>query len=104
MEFSEYPEAAAALPRIGDAFRIDLERVLTLRPDLVVAWDSGNPRAAVASLESLGLRVWSVEIRRPEEIASTLEWFGRAAGTSPAANAAAQSIRERLAALEAERK
>ena len=101
VEYSEYPEAAAALPRIGDAFRLDLERILTLKPDLIVAWDSGNPRAAVASLGSLGLRVWSVEIRKPEEIASTLEWFGRAAGTSEVANTAAESIRERLAGLEA---
>jgi len=102
VEFSEFPPAAAELPRVGDAFRLDLERILTLKPDLVIAWQSGNPRAAVASLESLGLRVWNVEIRRPDEIAATLEWLGRAAGTSAVADGAAQSFREGLRGLEAE--
>ena len=102
VDFSEYPAAASALPRIGDAFRLDLERILTLKPDLIVAWQSGNPRAAVASLESLGLRVWTVEIRQPDEIASTLEWFGRAAGTSATADAAALGFREALRDLERE--
>ena len=101
VEYSEYPEGAASLPRIGDAFRLDLERILTLKPDLIIAWQSGNPAAAVASLQALGLRVWSVEIRQPQEIASTLEWFGRAAGTSGTANAAAAAVREQLATLEA---
>lgn len=100
VEYSEYPEEAASLPRIGDAFRLDLERILTLKPDLVVAWQSGNPAAAVARLQSLGMRVWSVEIRQPGEIASTLEWFGSAAGTSDVANAAAESVRKQLASLE----
>jgi len=102
VEFSEYPAAASALPRIGDAFRLDLERILTLKPDLIVAWQSGNPRAAVASLESLGLRVWTVEIRKPDEIATTLEWFGRAVGTSAQADATALAIREALRDLEHE--
>lgn len=102
VEFSEYPAAAAVLPRIGDAFRLDLERILTLKPDLIVAWQSGNPRAAVASLESLGLRVWTVEIRQPDEIATTLEWMGRAAGTSATADSAALAFREELMNLEQE--
>ncbi|MDX1381546.1 MAG: helical backbone metal receptor, partial [Xanthomonadales bacterium] len=65
VEYSGFPPAAAVLPRVGDAFRLDIERIVALRPDLVVAWDTGNPRPAVAQLRALGLPVWSVEIRRP---------------------------------------
>lgn len=97
VEYSEYPPEAASVPRIGDAFRLDIERIMALRPDLVIAWDSGNPRAAVNQLRTLGLVVWSVEIREPAAIADFIADAGRAAGT--AADAVAQRLRRRLADL-----
>ncbi|MEJ8567048.1 cobalamin-binding protein [Elongatibacter sediminis] len=100
--YSEYPPAAAQLPRIGDAFRIDLEQVLALRPDLVLAWDSGNPRAAVARLRDLGITTWSIEIRSPEEIASILKHIGRATGMRQSADAAALEVNRKLARLKTE--
>jgi iron complex transport system substrate-binding protein len=99
VEYSEYPPAAAQLPRIGDAFRLDIERILALAPDLVIAWDSGNPRPAVSQLRALGLVVWSVEIREPGGIADFVEDAGRAAGTSARARAVASGLRNRLEAL-----
>ena len=98
-DYSEYPEAAASLPRIGDAFRIDVERVLALSPDLVIAWDSGNPRQAVAQLVSLGIPVWSVEIREPGEIGEVIKTIGEASGQVQAANEAAAKYQHRLTAL-----
>ncbi len=95
VEYSNFPEAVRSLPRIGDAFRFDLERIMALRPDLVIAWDSGNPAAALARLEALGLPVWRTEIRRPRDIAGTLEAMARAAGLEgpvPAAVAATEKL------------
>ena len=97
--YSEYPPAAVSIPRVGDAFRLDLERILTLKPGLVVAWQSGNPPAAVTYLQDLGIPVWTVEIRRPEEIATVLEAMGRATGNEPTASAAAAATRRRIAEL-----
>ncbi|MDX1380039.1 MAG: helical backbone metal receptor, partial [Xanthomonadales bacterium] len=102
VEYSEFPPAAAALPRVGDAFRLDIERIVALQPDLVVAWDTGNPRPAVAQLRALGLPVWSVEIRRPEEIAAFIDDAGRAAGTVARAAAVAGDLRDRLDRLTAQ--
>jgi iron complex transport system substrate-binding protein len=99
VEYSEFPPPAAALPRIGDAFRLDIERIAALRPDLVIAWASGNPRPAVAQLRSLGMQVWTVEIREPGEIAGFIEAAGRAAGAESQAAAAGRRLRERLTAL-----
>ena len=99
--FSEYPRKVLELPRIGDAFRLDIERIVALDPDLVVAWDSGNPRSAIGQLKTLGIPVWSVEIRQPAAIADTLEALGRAAGTAGTARPAAKSLRRRLASLAA---
>jgi iron complex transport system substrate-binding protein len=101
VEYSEFPPAATAVPRIGDAFRLDVERIVALRPDLVIAWDSGNPRTAVAQLRTLGLQVWSVEIREPDGIAGFIEEAGRASGQEQRAAAVAQGLRGRLADLAA---
>jgi iron complex transport system substrate-binding protein len=99
VEYSEYPETATRIPRIGDAFRLDIERIVALRPELVIAWDSGNPRPAIAQLRSLGVPVWSVEIREPGEIADTLEVIGAATGRPEMANQQAEKIRQRLGNL-----
>jgi len=101
VEYSEYPEAAAALPRIGDAFRLDVENIVALRPDLIIAWDSGNPKAAVQQLRDLGIDVWSVEIREPEQIADTLREIGHATSTEATAKEAADDFQARLDQLKA---
>lgn len=96
VEYSEYPQGAAEVPRIGDAFRLDIERIITLHADLVIAWDSGNPRAAIDQLRSLGIPVWSVEIREPGEIADILESIGTVTGQSETANFEGRKIRGQL--------
>jgi iron complex transport system substrate-binding protein len=98
-EYSNYPAAAAQLPRVGDAFRLDLERIISLQPDLVIAWESGNPALAVSRLQEFGLNTWVIEIRQPEEIASTLEQLGAAAGQLEAGQEAARQVRLRLAEI-----
>ena len=100
VEYSSYPDDAAALPRVGDAFRLDLETIITLRPDLVIAWDSGNPKAAIEQMNALGLAVWTIEIREPEEIGHALAEIGRATGNESRAKKAAQSFVHRLGQLE----
>ena len=99
VEYSNFPAAVEQLPRVGDAFRIDAERILAFNPDLVIAWESGNPAAALEQLRSLGIPVWSVEIRHPPEIAQVIEQIGEAAGTRVTANKAASAFRARLDAL-----
>jgi iron complex transport system substrate-binding protein len=99
VEYSDYPQAAARLPRVGDAFRLDLEQILTLKPDLVIAWDSGNPQAAIARLRSLGMATWSIEIREPADIASVLEQIGVATGNTVAAGEAVARTRTKLEQL-----
>jgi iron complex transport system substrate-binding protein len=100
VEYSNFPEQAARLPRIGDAFRFDLEQIMALQPDLIIAWSSGNPAAALDRLDSLGFKVWRTELRRPLDIAVLLENIALATGSGAAGENAAQRVEARLEALE----
>jgi iron complex transport system substrate-binding protein len=94
---SDYPPPAARLPVIGGLHGLDRERLLALRPDLVVAWRSGNSAADLAWLDSLGLATYHSEPRSLLDIAKTLEDLGRLAGTLATARKAAQHYRAGLA-------
>jgi iron complex transport system substrate-binding protein len=96
---SNYPLQARHLPRIGSSSTLDYERVLALKPDLVVAWSSGNPARLVARLQGLHLPVYRNEIRRFADVASTLRRLGELAGTSAVAQVRAQRFEAELAAL-----
>ncbi len=101
VEFSNYPEEAKRIPQIGSYEKIDLEAVAALRPDLVVAWESGNIASHVARLKAIGLNVVVTEARRIEDVPADLERLGALAGTGTGARAAAAKFRDRLAALRA---
>jgi iron complex transport system substrate-binding protein len=89
VRFSDYPPEAARLPRVGDAARIDLERVLAIRPDLVLGWRSGNPPVDLQRLERRGFRVFVTEPRRLTDIGRVLRLVGTLAHTREVAEAAA---------------
>ena len=97
--YSDFPPEVKDIPEIGDAFRIDLERILSLRPDLVIAWPSGNPQAALQKLVGLGITVWQLEIKKPADIADVIDAIAMAAGTETSGHAAAENLRQRLATL-----
>jgi iron complex transport system substrate-binding protein len=99
VEYSNFPEAAAALPRIGDAFRFDLELILSFKPDLVIAWHSGNPSVALDRLEELGLNVWRTELRKPADIPELLRQLAHATGFDESGAKAAHAAEAKLAAL-----
>lgn len=97
--YSDFPEAARSLPRIGDAQRVDKERLLALQPDLVLAWGSGTSLELIEWLRHRGIRVETLEVRRLEEIPAALETLGRWADTPATASAAVRRFRARLAEL-----
>lgn len=96
---SDYPDEVRELPRVGGGQGLDLERILALHPDLVLAWHSGNPPRALQRLEELGLVLYRSEPAGLEEIATSLERIGQLAGTDEQAGMAALAYRERLTAL-----
>lgn len=99
VEHSDYPPLAQKLPRVGRYESLDLETIVALKPDLVVAWHSGNPPHQVNRLKELGLAVFISEPRRLEDIPSTLERLGILAGTERTAGTAAAAFRTELTRL-----
>lgn len=101
MNYSDYPAAARSIPLIGSNSQIDIERVIAMKPDLLVVWQSGNTARQIAQLHSLGIPVFHSEPRRLDEVATSLLRFGQLLGTEATAQAAAGAYRARLAALRA---
>ena len=99
VRFSDYPAAAARLPQVGDASRIDVERVIALRPDLILAWRSGNPAGDLQRLAALGFRLFVSEPRRLSDIGHILREVGALAGTDSVAERAAVAFEHDLEAL-----
>lgn len=99
VDYSDYPPEAKKVPRVGGYSRIDLEAVAALKPDLVLAWESGNNMTQVDKLRALGLTVYVSQPNTIANIANQLEQLGRLAGTEAVANATADRFRKRLEGL-----
>lgn len=99
-EYSDFPPAARTLPIVGRYDLLDMETIVALAPDLIVAWRSGNPRSAVQSLIDLGFNVYVAEPTTIASIADHIERFATLAGTQAAGLAAAEHFREALALLD----
>jgi len=102
VEFSDRPEAARRIPRIGNAFRVDLERLLALDPDLVLVWESGTPKQTVERIRALHLRVVSFETLRLEHVADVVRALGELAGTDAIADDVAAKFERDVRALREE--
>src|SRR5262245_51045324 len=99
VEFSDEPPAARDVPRIGDSAAIDVERVVALKPDVIVIWEGGSNIGQVAQLERLGLPLYRERVGRLAEIAPSLRRLGALTDTREAAEKSARDVDARLAAL-----
>ena len=100
-DYSDYPPAATAIPRIGSNRQIDTERLVALRPDLLVVWLGGNAERQLEPLRRLGVPVYQSAPKSLDDIAGEVERLGQLTGTSATAQPAAAALRARLAALAA---
>jgi iron complex transport system substrate-binding protein len=99
--WSDFPAAARSLPRVGDALALDLERIVALKPDLVVVWLGGSAQPQLDVLAAMGLPIYYNEPRSLDAIGDAIERFGELAGTAEIARPAAARYRARLQALRA---
>jgi ABC-type Fe3+-hydroxamate transport system substrate-binding protein len=101
---SDYPSEVKRLAQVGNPLNLDIERVLALKPDLIVAWDyaaSGSTagKLPMALLDTLGIAVFYSRPAVLADIPDTLDRFGRLAGTGAVATPRAAQLRQQLHSL-----
>lgn len=98
----DYPEAAEKIERIGDTLHPDLERIIALKPDLVVITTSSQLETLSLQLDRLSIPVFVVDPKTVRGVAYSIRILGRVTGSDKAADVAAEMER-RISAVEANR-
>ena len=97
--YTDYPDAAAALPVVGDAFNLDQEQLTLLEPDVLLAWDTGTPAHVIDELRSLGYPVEVVTTTALGDISVALERIGELTGHQASSASAAAAFESGLAEI-----
>ncbi|NVD75005.1 cobalamin-binding protein [Duganella sp. BJB1802] len=97
--YSDYPEAAKKLPRVGDNRQVDMERIIAMKPDLIVIWMHGSSERQIETLRQLNIPMFHSEPKKLDGIADNILRLGQLLGTESVAQPAAAEIREKFAAL-----
>lgn len=95
-DFADYPIQAKEIPRIGNYVRLQIERVIELQPDLIIAWKSGNPSDDLARLKQLGFTIAYSQPNTLNDIATELRTFAKLTGHERQGEKAALQFEEEL--------
>jgi len=95
-KFADFPEQAKNIPRIGGYNGIQIEKILALNPDLIIAWEDGNKAQDIEQMEALGLNVYRSQTRSLDQIAQELIIFGEMLGLEAKGKRAADQFTQRL--------
>lgn len=96
VSYSDYPEQANRVPRIGQYDKFDLEAIVALKPDLIVAWQSGNNMTRIEEVMTLGIPVFVNEPREFLDVSESIKKLGVLLGTEKVAQARAQAYVDSL--------
>ncbi|WP_449285547.1 cobalamin-binding protein [Marinobacter sp. PE14] len=100
--WSDYPAEAADLPQVGDSNRLDLEAIVSLAPDLVVAWVDGNSRSQLERLSDLGIPVFWLAPRTFDDISMAVSDLASLTGSPDLGKERAEAFRAEIATLKAQ--
>jgi len=101
-EYSVEPEAAKGIQRVGDSQSFDSELILSLHPDVVIAWVDGTPEAQIARIERLGIPVYRHHVQRLDDLAVAMRRLGQLAGTQAVAQVSAAALEAQLHQIRAQ--
>jgi len=94
--FSSYPTEAVGKPKVGSYIKLNVEMILSLRPDLVIGTKDGNEPGIVDLLEQAGIGVFIVNPRNVQEVIETIATIGQVCGITEKARYRAQELEKRL--------
>ncbi|MBN1684762.1 MAG: cobalamin-binding protein [Gammaproteobacteria bacterium] len=79
--FSDFPPLAKKIPVVATYDDLDMERMISLHPDLIIVWKGGTPMAQIAQLKKLGIPIYIASFRNILDIPKTGLKIGELAGT-----------------------
>jgi iron complex transport system substrate-binding protein len=100
--FSNFPASVKQLPVTSDARSIDLEKMKSLRPDLIIYWRGGTSESQIQSIKKTfdkDVQFIAVEPKKLGDIATDIETIGKALGTSPIAKKNADALRLKITGI-----
>ncbi|MGC6388204.1 vitamin B12 ABC transporter substrate-binding protein BtuF [Ewingella sp. S1.OA.A_B6] len=92
--YSDFPPQAKQLQQVASWQGVNVERVLALKPDLVLAWRGGNPQRPLDQIASLGIPVLYLDPQSIEQVALALDQLAAYSPTPHMAQQAAEQIRQ----------
>ena len=93
---SDFPGPASGLPEVGTYVAPDLERIVSLKPDLCLATRDGNPRSLVRRLEELGIPVFALDPRDLEQVFDSLRLLGHVLNAKTEAEELVGDLNQRI--------
>lgn len=99
-DFSDYPQEAKQLERVASFQSVNIERIIALNPDLIVAWRSGGVSKSLTQLEQLGYKIYYSDTDKLSDIAVRLEELSQYADNPDIGKLNAQKFRDKLAQLD----
>jgi len=99
VSYSDFPDAAKKITNIGNYNAIDLEKILSLNPDLIVAWETGSPPLQISKLRKLGFNIYISEPREFDDISSTILRLGKLMQTEVIAKSNSDKFQKKLQQL-----
>ncbi|MCT4700913.1 vitamin B12 ABC transporter substrate-binding protein BtuF [Enterobacteriaceae bacterium H20N1] len=100
--WSDYPEEAKKLEQVANWQGMNLERIVALKPDVVLAWRAGNAERQVNQLAALGIKIVWLDPTTVEEVISALRQLGAYSPTPETATKAADQLAAEFQALKAQ--
>ena len=101
-QYSTYPLEAGSLPRVGSYVRLDIEKIVALKPDLCLATKDGNPKHIVDKIVSLGIPVYVVNPRNLQQIMDTITRLGSLLHAEQAAADLVSDMAKRIGRIQAQ--
>ena len=99
-DHADYPEQAKSIPRVGNYARLQIEKIIALQPDYVIAWRGGNPPGDLQKLEQLGVKLVDSDPKQLANVADELREFGKLTGRTAQANRLAEAFEADLLRLQ----
>jgi len=93
--YCDYPDAAKDKPKVGGYSDIDIEKVVSLAPDLILAEDI-HKAEVIPALERLGFKVYALVPHNLDEIMDSVTTTGRLTGTSKEAKPIVSDMQKRI--------